>query len=87
MNAVFTPLAVGARRGPVGHAGSVGGGLGRDRWQDRRMADSFPRRSARTARFTLGAPRAFQVSADGERVTFLRSSSGTDRAAPTLPLP
>ncbi|WP_413252949.1 prolyl oligopeptidase family serine peptidase [Streptomyces brevispora] len=30
-------------------------------------------------RFTLGAPRAFTVSPDGERVVFLRSGSGTDR--------
>ncbi|WP_442815434.1 alpha/beta fold hydrolase [Streptomyces sp. NBC_01324] len=29
-------------------------------------------------RFTLGAPRAFTVSPDGERVIFLRSGSGTD---------
>ncbi|MFI9175130.1 S9 family peptidase [Streptomyces lincolnensis] len=43
-------------------------------------ADSFPRRHARTQRFTLGAPRAFSVSPDGSRVVFLRSSSGTDRA-------
>ncbi|ANS67730.1 peptidase [Streptomyces lincolnensis] len=43
-------------------------------------ADSFPRRHARTQRFTLGAPRAFSVAPDGSRVVFLRSSSGTDRA-------
>ncbi|MCX4698115.1 prolyl oligopeptidase family serine peptidase [Streptomyces sp. NBC_01352] len=42
--------------------------------------DSFPRRHARTQRFTLGAPRAFTVAPDGSRVVFLRSSSGTDRA-------
>ncbi|MET9407230.1 prolyl oligopeptidase family serine peptidase [Streptomyces sp. NPDC002935] len=41
---------------------------------------SFPRRYARTQRFTSGAPRAFTVSPDGSRVVFLRSSSGTDRA-------
>lgn len=40
---------------------------------------SFPRQHARTQRFTLGAPRAFTVSPDGARVTFLRSASGTDR--------
>ncbi|MFB7552039.1 prolyl oligopeptidase family serine peptidase [Streptomyces sp. NPDC056154] len=40
---------------------------------------SFPRQHARTMRFTLGAPRAFTVSPDGERVIFLRSGSGTDR--------
>ncbi|MGW7298198.1 prolyl oligopeptidase family serine peptidase [Streptomyces sp. NPDC054829] len=43
-------------------------------------SDSFPRRHARTQRFTLGAPRAFTVAPDGSRVVFLRSSSGTDRA-------
>ncbi|MEV6735717.1 prolyl oligopeptidase family serine peptidase [Streptomyces sp. NPDC051104] len=41
---------------------------------------SFPRRHARTQRFTLGAPRAFTVAPDGSRVVFLRSTSGTDRA-------
>ncbi|MFE9994288.1 S9 family peptidase [Streptomyces avermitilis] len=41
---------------------------------------SFPRRQARTQRFTLGAPRAFTVAPDGSRVVFLRSGSGTDRA-------
>ncbi|MET8248198.1 prolyl oligopeptidase family serine peptidase [Streptomyces sp. NPDC005202] len=41
---------------------------------------SFPRRHARTQRFTLGAPRAFTVAPDASRVVFLRSSSGTDRA-------
>ncbi|GAA3054160.1 S9 family peptidase [Streptomyces glomeratus] len=41
---------------------------------------SFPRRHARTQRFTLGAPRAFTVAPDGSRVAFLRSASGTDRA-------
>ncbi|MGC0206046.1 prolyl oligopeptidase family serine peptidase [Streptomyces levis] len=44
-------------------------------------ADSFPRRHARTQRFTLGAPRSFTVAPDGSRVVFLRSGSGTDRAA------
>ncbi|MEV7072594.1 prolyl oligopeptidase family serine peptidase [Streptomyces sp. NPDC093990] len=43
--------------------------------------DSFPRRHARTQRFTLGAPRAFTVAPDGSRVVFLRSNSGTDRAS------
>ncbi|MFE2425224.1 prolyl oligopeptidase family serine peptidase [Streptomyces sp. NPDC059373] len=41
---------------------------------------SFPRQYARTQRFTLGAPRSFTVSPDGERVAFLRSRTGTDRA-------
>ncbi|MFI8191033.1 prolyl oligopeptidase family serine peptidase [Streptomyces sp. NPDC085946] len=43
--------------------------------------DSFPRRHARTQRFTLGAPRSFTVAPDGARVVFLRSGSGTDRAS------
>ncbi|MEU6574390.1 prolyl oligopeptidase family serine peptidase [Streptomyces sp. NPDC046805] len=42
--------------------------------------DSFPRRHARTQRFTLGAPRSFTVAPDGSRVAFLRSRSGTDRS-------
>ena len=40
--------------------------------------ESFPRQSARTRRFTLGEPRSFTVCADGQRVLFLRSLSGTD---------
>lgn len=39
---------------------------------------SFPRRYARTQRFTLGQPRAFHVSPDGSRVLFLRSAAGDD---------
>lgn len=42
------------------------------------MTESFPRLSARTQRFTLGEPRNVVVSADGERIVFLRSPSGTD---------
>ena len=42
------------------------------------VTDSFPRRQARTRRFTLGAPRGVTPSPDGARVAFLRS-----RAAPT----
>lgn len=41
-------------------------------------ADSFPRQSARTRRFTLGQPRTPVVSADGSRVLFLRSPGGSD---------
>ncbi|MGQ0632269.1 MAG: prolyl oligopeptidase family serine peptidase [Sporichthyaceae bacterium] len=40
---------------------------------------SFPRLSARTQRFTLGAPRNLVASPDGTRVAFLRSASGSDR--------
>jgi dipeptidyl-peptidase-4 len=42
------------------------------------MTDTFPRQQARTHHFSLGVPRSFQVSADGRRVAFLRSKSGTD---------
>jgi dipeptidyl-peptidase-4 len=42
------------------------------------VTDSFPRRQARTRRFTLGAPRGVTVSPDGDRVVFLRSRGGTD---------
>jgi dipeptidyl-peptidase-4 len=40
--------------------------------------DGFPRQFARTRRFSLGVPHSFTVAADGERVLFLRSVSGTD---------
>ena len=39
---------------------------------------SFPRLTARTRRFTLGEPRTFSPSPDGQRVLFLRSRHGTD---------
>jgi dipeptidyl-peptidase-4 len=42
------------------------------------MSESFPRQQARTRKFMLGVPRAFQVSPDGERVIFLRSKAGDD---------
>jgi dipeptidyl-peptidase-4 len=42
------------------------------------VTDSFPRRHARTGRFTFGAPRDLRVAADGSRVAFLRSAGGTD---------
>ncbi|MEU7072010.1 prolyl oligopeptidase family serine peptidase [Streptomyces narbonensis] len=45
-----------------------------------RAALSFPRQQARTQRFTLGVPRGFSVSPDGERVVFVRSASGADRS-------
>ena len=40
--------------------------------------ESFPRRYARTQRFTLGVPRNFRVATDGSRVAFCRSASGDD---------
>lgn len=42
------------------------------------MTDSFPRQQARTRGFSLGVPRAFQISPDGTRVTFLRTKDGED---------
>lgn len=40
--------------------------------------DEFPRQLARTRGFSLGVPRSFTVSPDGERVAFLRSKAGDD---------
>jgi dipeptidyl-peptidase 4 len=42
------------------------------------VTDSFPRQSARTRNFSLGAPRSFQVSPDGATIVFLRSRGGSD---------
>ena len=42
------------------------------------MTSTFPRQTASTKNFTLGAPRSFQLSPDGETVLFLRSQGGTD---------
>jgi dipeptidyl-peptidase 4 len=41
-------------------------------------ADSYPRESARTQRYTLGEPRDVVVSPDGRRIVFLRSRGGSD---------
>ncbi|MEU1469125.1 prolyl oligopeptidase family serine peptidase [Streptomyces sp. NPDC005761] len=41
-------------------------------------AERFPLQFARTRRFSLGVPRQFTVSPDGERVLFVRTTSGTD---------
>ena len=43
-----------------------------------RAGESFPRRYARTQRFTLGRPRSFTVADDGSRVALLRSPAGDD---------
>lgn len=40
--------------------------------------DTFPRQSARTQRFTLGAPRDVTVAGDGSLVAFLRSAGPED---------
>ncbi|MFC5187309.1 S9 family peptidase [Actinomadura harenae] len=42
------------------------------------MSISYPRQTARTRRFTLGVPRAFQIAPDGSRVAFLRTKAGND---------
>ncbi len=42
------------------------------------VTDTFPRQFARTQRLTLGEPRNVMVSADGNRVIFLRSAHGSD---------
>ncbi|MFJ4923164.1 prolyl oligopeptidase family serine peptidase [Streptomyces sp. NPDC088725] len=39
---------------------------------------AFPRQFARTRRFSLGVPRQFTVSPDGDRVLFVRSVSGVE---------
>jgi dipeptidyl-peptidase 4 len=41
-------------------------------------ADTYPRQYARTRRMSLGEPRSFRSSANGERVSFLRSNGGSD---------
>ena len=57
-----------------GSARSIGANIG----DVSESAQSFPRRWARTRRFSLGEPRDFQVSADGCRVAFLRSQGPED---------
>jgi dipeptidyl-peptidase 4 len=42
------------------------------------MTDSYPRQHARTRGFSLGVPRSFHVSPDGQMVAFLRSKGGSD---------
>ncbi|HEY5834473.1 hypothetical protein [Streptomyces sp.] len=39
----------------------------------------FPRRLARTQRFTLGVPHAFTLAPDGETVLFLRTRGPENR--------
>lgn len=41
-------------------------------------SDSFPRQYARTQRLTLGEPRTFCISPDGQRIVFVRTASGDD---------
>ena len=40
--------------------------------------EEFPRQVARTRGFSLGVPRSFSVSPDGERVVYLRTKKGDD---------
>ena len=40
--------------------------------------EEFPRQVARTRGFSLGVPRSFIVSSDGERVVYLRTKTGDD---------
>ena len=42
------------------------------------VTDTFPRQQARTQRFTLGVPRSFEISPDGNLIAFLRSKGGSD---------
>jgi dipeptidyl-peptidase 4 len=42
------------------------------------VTDSFPRQTARTRNFTLGAPRSFAISPDGGTIVFLRSRGASD---------
>lgn len=57
-----------------GSARSIGANIG----DVSESAQSFPRRWARTRRFSLGEPRDIRVSADGRRVAFLRSQGPED---------
>ena len=54
------------------------GGIGANIGDVSESAQSFPRRWARTRRFSLGEPRDIKVSADGGRVAFLRSQGPED---------
>jgi len=51
------------------------------------MTDSFPRQQARTRHFTLGAPRSFQISADGATIAFQRSRALLAAGRPHTVLP
>jgi dipeptidyl-peptidase-4 len=42
------------------------------------VTESFPRQSAATRNFQLGAPRSFHICESGEQILFLRSDSGRD---------
>lgn len=73
--------SIGGRRHEGAHSASFSRmTLSSQQWATPSAGLSFPRQHARTQRFTLGAPRGFSVSPDGERVVFVRSGSGTDRS-------
>src|SRR5580704_16742398 len=42
------------------------------------MTDTFPRQQARTRNYSLGVPRSFAISPDGQMIAFLRSRTGSD---------
>jgi dipeptidyl-peptidase 4 len=44
------------------------------------MSESFPRQQARTRRFSLGVPRNFSIAADGSRIAFVRTRSGSQQS-------
>jgi len=44
------------------------------------MTESFPRQQARTRRFSLGVPRNFSLAADGSRIAFVRTRSGSQQS-------
>jgi dipeptidyl-peptidase 4 len=44
------------------------------------MTESFPRQQARTRRFSLGIPRDFSIAADGSRIAFVRTRSGSHQS-------
>src|SRR5260370_18858431 len=72
--------ARGADKPPRGRSGGLEGSTGMTDFAtpDTAITDTFPRQQARTRHFSLGAPRSFQVSADGRRIAFLRSKGGSD---------
>ena len=47
-------------------------------WQDQGVSETFPRQSAATRNFQLGAPRSFHISEAADHVLFLRSEHGRD---------
>ncbi len=51
-------------------------------WQaDAMDIEALPRQIARTQYFTLGVPRSFEISPDGQRIVYLRTRGGEDRVS------